>query len=383
VQYPLTVSRRQAVLDLLFALLGERASIVAEESIGHKWAPVTRLTFDREIPGVGWTAVVKTRRVDHDGWGGPAHLRREQAGLRTAEPANVAPRLIASDDSTGVVLAADLGRWPTLESVLIGNNGDAAASAMISVGESVGRLHAATLHAETLHQERLGVTDSRPDRLGQWPGVDRWHDVEVASAELGFPDASMAREDVAFVLDRLSEPSPFAALVHMDLNPANVLVTADGVKLVDFEGSAYGHIGVDVSFLHYPFPNYSSHWATLPREVVIEADRAYREELARTLPFAAFASYHEMLAIGAAAALAVRVQRLRKLAEHGQPPDDRWRRRAQLVQQIRVFEQLAGAAGCLPSLAEWFTRLADAMAHRWQDATTPPPPLFPAFHAST
>ena len=32
--------------------------------------------------------------------------------------------------------------------------------------------------------------------------------------------------------------------------------------------------------------------------------------------------------------------------------------------------------------ADWFTRLADAMAERWVDATTPPPAVFPAFRAS-
>jgi Ser/Thr protein kinase RdoA (MazF antagonist) len=217
------------------------------------------------------------------------------------------------------------------------------------------------------------------DRLGHWAGVDRWHIVEQATAALGLPDASAARVDVAVVLEHLRQPAPFAALVHMDLNPTNALVTPAGVKLVDFEGSIFGHIGVDASFLHYPFPNHSAHWATLPAEVTTEADRAYRRELAPTLPLD---RYEQMRAVGAAAALAVRVHRLTKLAADGQPAADRWRRRAQLVQQIRVFEQLATQAECLPNLTGWFAQLADAMTHRWPDATTPPPPLYPAFHPS-
>ena len=82
---------------------------------------------------------------------------------------------------------------------------------------------------------------------------------------------------------------------------------------------------------------------------------------------------------GAAAMLAVRVQRLTVLAASGQSAHDQWRRRAQLVQQIRIFEQLAAQAGCSDTLADWFTRLASAMADRWDDATSPPPALFPAF----
>jgi hypothetical protein len=354
VQYPLTEARRQA----------------------------TRLTFDREIAGVGRTVVVKTRRVDGAGYGGPAHLRREEVGLRTAEPANVAPRVIASDHTVGVVLQSDLGRWPTLESILIGKDGDTAAQAVINLGRAVGRLHAATLHAETFHRETamaLGAPDPRAERLGPWAGADRWDDVEVMCAELGFPDARLPRDDIAMLLERLTEPSPFAALVHIDLNPTNALVTADGVKLVDFEGSIFGHVGIDVSYLHYPFPTYSAHWAVLPDEVVVGADRAYRREIVQTVPSDAMANYDEMLAIGAAATLAVRVQRLNRLAEPGQSPHDQWRRRAQLVQQIRVFEQLAVRAGCFQTLAAWCTQLGDAMADRWEDATSPPPALFPAF----
>jgi hypothetical protein len=382
-RYPLTEVRRQAVLDLVGPLVGDKCSIVAEEPVGHEWAPVTRLTFDREIPGVGRTAVVKTRRVDGEGYGGPVHLRREQAGLRIAGATKVTPRLIAADDAAGVVLATDLGRWPTVESVLLGNDADAAARAVIELGRAVGRLHASTHHSEESHRKALVALGLPADRLGQWAGVDRWNEVERASAALGFPDASVARDDIAFVLDRLAHPAPFVALVHTDLNPTNALVTAEGVKLVDFEGSIFGHIGVDISFLHYPFPNHSAHWAVLPGEVVVEADLAYRRELALVLHSDVMAGYDEMVAIGAAAALAVRVQRLAKIAEHDQPPRDRWRRRAQLVQQIRVFEHLAAKSGCLSALADWFAHLAEAMEGRWADATSPPPRLFPAFRAST
>jgi hypothetical protein len=373
------------VLELLGAALGERCSVAAEEPLGHQWAAVTRLTLDREIPGVGRTVVVKTRRVEGDGWGGPAHLRRELAGLRTAEPSGVTPRLIAADDRAGVVVTTDLGRWPTLASLLGGDDAAAAGQAVVALGRAAGRLHAATVGARSCHAQALtalGGYDARIDRFGHWPGADRWCAVEAASAELGFPDARIAREDIALIVERLLDPGPFAALAHMDLNPTNVLVTAAGAKLVDFEGSIFGHIGVDASFLHFPFPNDSAHWAVLPAELVAEADRAYRAALAPALSAGASAGYDEMLAIGAGAAIAVRVQRLAKLAQHDQPLHDRWRRRAQLHQQIEVFTRLAARTGSLPALAAWFSQLADAMADRWPDATAPPAPPFPAFRAA-
>jgi len=125
-------------------------------------------------------------------------------------------------------------------------------------------------------------------------------------------------------------------------------------QLVDFEGSIFGHTGLDAAFLHYPFPTYSAHWAVMPDEVLFDADQAYRLELAEALPFIGVAHFDEMLAVGAAAARARCIQRLKLLARPGQTPHDRWHRRSQLVQQVRVFERLATRANCLHALLERF-----------------------------
>ncbi|MCU7730731.1 phosphotransferase [Actinoplanes sp. KI2] len=381
-QYPLTAHRRDTVLALLRPWHGGSASLVAEESLGHGWAPVTRLTFDRDLPGVGRTVVVKTRRVDGPGHGGFAHLRREEAALRTAAHTGVTARVIVADQAAGVVVTTDLEGWPTVESVLLGTDADAATHALVQFGAAVGRLHAGTRGAGDGYRQALAGLGAPEAEAGPglpWPGVDSWRDVEVACAGLGLPDARAAAGDAAFVRDRLADAGPFAALTHTDLNPGNALVTPHGVRLVDFEGAIFGHLGFDASFLHFPFPTYSAHWATLPDSVVTEADRAYRGELAAAMPGAIVGRLDQALAVGAAAALAVRVQRLPLLAAAGQPPRTRRRRRAQLVQQIQVFTRLAERAAALPAMADWFSRLAEAMSARWPDATTPPPATFPAF----
>ncbi|MDT7550365.1 MAG: hypothetical protein QOE84_2759, partial [Actinomycetota bacterium] len=81
----------------------------------------------------------------------------------------------------------------------------------------------------------------------------------------------------------------------------------------------------------------------------------------------------------AAAALASRVPRLPVIARTDQTSHDSWRRRAQLVQQIDVFNRLADRGGILSDLARWTGELAEAVTECWTDATTPPPRLFPAF----
>ncbi|WP_116949458.1 phosphotransferase family protein [Jiangella endophytica] len=386
--YPLTPARRDAVLHGLTVICGRRPVVVAADGVGHDWAPVTRLVFDRELPGLGAddraarSIIVKTRRVDGAGHGGPAYLRREVAALRTLGRSRVAARVILVDDEAGVVVQSDLGSRPTLEQVLLGDDRERAASAMVEYGRAVGRLHASTLGRRLDHEAALaefGPADVTTGGGSGTRGTRHWSVVEDACTDLGLPDARIARDDLALVRSHLDDPGAYAALVHDDLNPTNALVTEHGVRLVDFEGSRYGHIGFDVSFLHYPFPHHSPNWSVLPVDVVDDADRAYRDVLAESLPVDALPAYDEMLAVGAATALAGRVTRLPLIASPDQPAYDSWRRRAQLVQQLGVFRRLAARAGILPDLAHWSTELAEAMVIRWPDAGAPPPRLYPAF----
>ena len=348
---------------------GAPASVVG---IGGDWAPVTRLGF-----ADGSSVVVKTRRVDDgSGWGGRHHLRRELVALSVLDGSGLTPRVLAADEEAGVVVLEDLGGSSrTLEEILLDPSaGDAAEAAFVALGATVGRLHASTTGVEAAHAEALAAlgTDAGRDRLGLWPGAERWADVVAATRSLGLPDAAAAADDVAAVAAALVAPGPVGALIHLDLNPRNAVVGGDGVvRLVDFEGATFGHAGTDACFLHYPFPNYSQHWAVVPPSVVAGADAAYR---------AAFPAIdEEALAIGAAGLLAVRVQRLPVLAAPGQSAHDSWRRRAQLVQQADVLVRLCSEAQVLPSLRAWVVDVVGAMAARWADATEPPPPVFPAF----
>lgn len=378
--YPLTAARRDQICSALSRLAGGPVRLTSEQHVGHEWAPVTRLGLDRDIPGIGSTVVVKTRRVEGEGHGGPAFLRREAAALRTAAPSGVTAQTIHVDDDAGVMLQTDLGEGPTLQDVLLGDDPVAAARGMVEMATAVGRLHASTTGRRAEHQRHLAAFSADVE-TGQMytDGAERWDEIEQACAELGLPSARRARDEVLRLLARSMRPGPTAALTHRDLNPTNVLLTNAGARLVDFEGSGFGPLGIDACFLYYPFPHHSSPWGLLPDGVVGSADAAYRAALADGDAQQVLGLYDQVLAEGAAIVLIGRISRLRLVARPDQAPQDSWRRRGQTVQQIRTFLQLAERVDGLAAFSDWLSALRDAMIARWPDATTPPAPLFPAF----
>jgi Phosphotransferase enzyme family len=367
-------------MAVLTRLAGRPCRLVSEQPLGHEWAPVTRLILDHELPGIGSSVVVKTRRVDGDGHGGPAFLRRESAGLHTAMASGVAARVVNVDDAVGTVIQTDLGDWPSLQDQLLANDPEAAAAGMVDLATAVGRLHASTLGRRHDHQVVLDACAADVD-TGESYNLDtgRWDAIERACAELDLPPARSARDDVLQLLTRAGDPGELAALAHMDLNPTNVLITKSGARLVDFEGCRFAHPGIDAAFLHYPFPHHSKPWGLLPEAVIESADTAYRTALAHGGATAVLHDYDQMLAYGAAIPLIARISRLPMVASSGQSPHDSWRRRGQIVQQIHTFTRLAERAGTHPSFTAWLRKLGAAMIDRWPDAAEPPPPLFPAF----
>lgn len=380
--HPLRADSRSDVIAALARLADGPVGILDEQHLGHPYAPVTRLCLDRDLPGIGSSVVVKTRRTDGPGHGGPAFLRREAAGLLTASASGVAPRLVHVDDVSGLTIQTDVGAWPTLQDLLLSSDPAAAARGMTAMAEALGRLQAATTDREGEHRRTLGERAGDTDfGAGYLHTAAHWRQLEVDCRDLSLPPAESAREEALALFARSAAP-PVGALIHLDPNPTNVMITPDGARLVDFEGCRFGHPGIDAAFLIYPFPHHSNPWGVLPRHLTTEVEETYHRTLAVGGADRILADYDSMITDGAAITLIGRVRRLRQIADPDQEPSDSWRRRGQVVQQIATFRELAERSMTLPALSAWLTRLADSFAERWPDATEPPAPLYPAFGRS-
>lgn len=375
-QFPLDPERRQAVISHLSRLAGQPVTVAAEQGLGHDWAPTTRLQLAEEIAGIGTSVVIKTRRTDGAGHGGPAHMRREAAGLRTAAGSGVTPALLGFDGVGGWVLQADAGDAPTLQDALLGTDPAAATAGMVALGTAVGRLHA---HTRIPSFGRVDPAVDLTSGLVYADVLPQWSEVGEACDALGLPAIDPATTAVEALAERIGADISTAVLVHRDLNPGNVVLGPDGAYLIDFEGCWPGSPGVDSAFLAYPFPHHSSPWGVVPPAVSAAALEAYRAALA-THGASELAELHPaLLADGAATTLIWRLCRLSVVDRDDQDPGLRWRRRGQILNQGATFGRLAAGIDELAPFAEWLSMVLATLEERWPDEAGREPPLFPAF----
>lgn len=374
---PLDAETREALCRLLTRVVGRPVTVLTEEPLGHDWAPTTRLTLDTPVFDGATTVVVKTARHDGGEHGTPRYVRREIAGLRSAEGCGAAPRVIGADDAHHWLVQSDVGPAPTLQDVLLGADPVAAAAGMVAMAQVVARLHAHTT-------DRLGWYRSLPDLTNAASGVvyldatAEWTQVQQACVALDLPEPTATAREVEALSVRIRDGGN-DVLVHRDLNPGNVIITPDGARLVDFEGSWPGPAGIDAAFLAYPFPHHGSPWGTVSSDVRAAALAAYRDELTNCGADALASQHEASLLDGAATTLIWRLCRLRKVADDDQHPTERWRRRGQILNQATTFLHLADGSRTWAAFTDWIGQLLEVLRRRWPEEADRPAPLFPAF----
>jgi hypothetical protein len=214
---------------------------------------------------------------------GASAFAAEAAGLEFASGSGLSPGFLAADSAARAVVMADLGTGASLAEVLLGASADAASSAFIAWAGACGRLAAATaarraeysrlwqryLGGRSDHRHAAGLTDrvlaapAQATLLGV--AVPDGLDAEVASVA-----AAAGSDDVAVF-------SPG------DICPDNTLLTADGIRFVDFEEAGFHSAFLDAAYLRMPF---STCWCVfrLPAELGSAAERAYRDQASLAWP---------------------------------------------------------------------------------------------------
>ena len=191
----------------------------------------------------------------------------------------ISPKFIAGDVVQGLIAFEYVPKARTLMDVLRTSNAPERNRALLAHAQVMGRMHGTTYRKKN---EWLRLRTSLGPFYQATPnafdGILRSFFRLAAFVEQ--PVSTEIETELSELKETLSDAQPFSALRHVDTAPQNYLLLNDGVKLVDFEYSDYGHFLLDAPFGPHPFPLRWQYDEVLTREI----ESVYRAELSSGFP---------------------------------------------------------------------------------------------------
>ncbi len=378
------------VLDEGSALVAAAVAAGSRASGRQLSAPVKLTGSDRSVvlrcaDEAGGTVVVKTYPADADG---PSSFAAEAAGLTVSCGTGLAPELLAADPSSLTVVISDLGSGQSLADVLLRGSADAASSALLDWARACGGLSAAMSSRcddfETIRYRYLGGRpgESYAIRLRERVlGAGEMAAKLAARPENGLTGVRVPGQidaDLRAVADTVAA-SRYPVFTPGDICPDNNLITADGIRFLDFESADIYSVFLDAAYIRMPF---STCWCVfrLPAEIAAATEAVYRSQVASAHPeLADDATWDAGVRCAVAAwSLSSTYWLLPRSVERDEPmnPADQSPRRRQLMRyRWQVLATELESAQTLPALAE-LARSLLAATEDWQAADLP---LYPAF----
>jgi len=213
-------------------------------------------------------------------------LQREAAGLvfMNAQAAlqSLVPHWYGINSPATVLVMEDLAADPRhlLGNILFGTDATYAEQALVVYNRALGTMHSTTVGQYPAYQQiqaRYGA--GQPSRHRIHRILSDVHNLGTLLESTGIAIAPSVYHELRAVMDALRDPGPFFTFTHGDATPANVFVTSAGVRLFDFDTSAFRHALLDGAFarLRYLY----SVWARrIPVAVQRRGGDAYRDALA-------------------------------------------------------------------------------------------------------
>ncbi len=251
----------------------------------------------------GGTVIVKTYPTGTEGEQGYC---AEAAGLEFTAGLGAGPELLAADPAQHVIVMSDLGDAPSLADILLdASQADATASLLdwVRAGAelAVGTAGRQREFARLLARHRPGA--GRATDSGRGPGTasaeaGRWHDGAAdgisrwVSRRLGATPGLLSALGLAVPAGLASDLRELASTLLSgrwevfspgDICPDNNLLTAQGVRFIDFESAEFHSAFLDAAYLRMPF---SSCWCVfrLPAGLARQAESLFRERICDVHP---------------------------------------------------------------------------------------------------
>ncbi len=185
------------------------------------------------------------------------------------------------DTEFPLIVMEDLGSAPSLADLLLGEDAQAARSAMLAWARGLGKLAADTVG-------RQAEFDSLRKRYGPRAFLDQaWHEQRcdgladfLANAKVQAPAG--LDDDLSQVLT-IWDDGRYPVFSPGDLCPDNNLLTENDLRVFDFEGASYHSVFLDAAYTVMPF---ATCWCVfrLPPQIRRETEAAFRHEVCAAYP---------------------------------------------------------------------------------------------------
>jgi hypothetical protein len=226
------------------------------------------------------SVVLKRYPADSEG---VASFAAEAAGLEFITGTGAAPDLLAVDPAERLIVMTDFGDAPSLADLLLGRSAHQAREWLLSWALACGELAVRTagrrpefdaLLAKYGAPQASGVRHWLPHRIGEIPDL-------LTSLSFAVPDG--LDDDLDRVIAELLTPERFEVFSPGDICPDNNLLTAAGVRFIDFESAGFHSVFLDAAYLRMPF---STCWCVfaLPADLAGGAEVEYRKLVTSVLP---------------------------------------------------------------------------------------------------
>jgi hypothetical protein len=229
----------------------------------------------------GGTVVVKSYPGTEEGAEG---FTAEAAGLRFTTGTGLGPDLLAADPKRRLVVMTDLGDEPSLADALLGSSAPAAKRALLDWVAATGELACRTAgqQAELTRAQATIRTAVGLNPPGEHWLAGRIRRIPRLLAELALPVPGGLAADLTEVA-ALLEADRYPVFSPGDICPDNNLLTAGGLRFIDFESAEFHSAFLDAAYLRMPF---SSCWCVfrLPADLTDTALRSYRDAVCDLYP---------------------------------------------------------------------------------------------------
>ncbi len=191
----------------------------------------------------------------------------------------LAPQFIAGDAIQGLIAFEYVPKARSFRDILRDANENERRHALLTYAQTMGRMHGSTYgRQKEWLRLRTNLGTFRQADTGSFDGILRTF--RRLATLVQQPVSAAVETELVELKGMLSEAEPFSAFRHVDIAPQNYLLLDDGVKLVDFEYSDYGHFLLDAPLGPYPFPVRWEYDKVLAREI----ETVYRSELSAGFP---------------------------------------------------------------------------------------------------